>query len=143
MKCSIDGENFNAAQLIYRDQGYGSDPGVPSSDYEISLEDQEILNSFGTVFDDFVAQCQSDDEKSNEDSDIPELKSLSYPTLAQMLLNHRATLADLLKNYLYFQLLESLLGDNKRASWRFAINQIKKISDKGDGYVLSGDGYFV
>jgi hypothetical protein len=143
MKCSVDGAIFDAAQLIYRDQGYGSDPGVPLSKYELAVEDQEILRRFGPVFEEFVAQCKSDDEGANGDSDIPDLKSLGYPTLAQMLASHRAIFAVLLKDYLYFQFLEALLGGNQRASWRFALNEINKISDKGDGYVLSGDGYFI
>jgi hypothetical protein len=140
MKCIVDGSSFEAAQVIYRDQGYGSDPSVPLLKYVLTFDDDELLRTFGRSFQEFVAQCKQDDQSSS-DSDVPELKELGYPTLSQMLAAHREMLARLLKDYLYFQLLDVLLSGNQRSAWRFAINEIIEVLDEGGGYALCGLGY--
>lgn len=86
--------------------------------------------------------CKEDDGVAGE-SDIPELKHLGYLSLPEMLGRHRAALAGLIKDYLYFQLLNALLGSNQRSAWRFAINEIAEVSDEGAGYLLRGSGYFI
>lgn len=140
MKCIVDGSSFDAAQIIYRDQGYGSAPGVPLLKYALSFDDEELLRSFGRSFEEFVAQCKLDDQSSSY-SDVPELKELGYPSLSQMLAAHREVLAGLLKDYLYFQLLDALLSGNQRSTWRFAINEITEVLDECGGYELCGHGY--
>lgn len=134
--------HFDITHVIYRDQGYGSNPGILLSRYTLTVEDEELLQMFSRPFEEFVAQCRQDDSTS-VDSDVPQLKTLDYPSLPQMLVAHRATLANLLKDYLYFQLLEALLAGNQRPTWRFAVNEIATVSDEGRGFVLSGDGYFI
>lgn len=140
MKCIVDGSSLEATQVIYRDQGYGSDPGVPLLKYVLSFDDDELLRVFSKSFEEFVAQCKLDD-LSSSDSDVPELKQLGYPSLSEMLAAHRGVFAGLLKDYLYFQFLEALLSGNQRPAWRFAINEIIEVLDEGDGYALCGRGY--
>lgn len=140
MRCIVDGSPFEATQVIYRDQGYSSAPHVPLLKYVLSFDDDELLPGFSKSFEEFVTQCKLDDQSSS-DSDVPELKELGYPSLSQMLATHRGVFSGLLKDYLYFQLLDALLSGNQRPTWRFAINEIIEVMDKGDGYALCGRGY--
>lgn len=142
MKCTVGDSPFDPRELIYRDQGYGSNPGRPLAEYTISVANEELLGVFAKPFDEFVALCKEED-KAVAESDIPVLKQLGYPSLGEMLGAHRTTLASLVKDYLYFQLLDALLGANRRSTWRFAINEITEVSDEGAGYLLKGVGYFI
>lgn len=140
MKCIVDGYSFEVGQVIYRDQGFGSDPGIPVLKYVLSFDDNELLRAFNRPFEEFVSQCKLDDQNSS-DSDVPELKALGYPSLAQMLAAHREVFAGLLKDYLYFQLLDAMLSGNQRSAWQFAINEITEVLVQIDGFALCGRGY--
>jgi len=142
MKCTVSNAPLDPRELIYRDLGHGTAPGKPLSDYTLSVEDEVLLTMFYKPFEEFVAMCKEDDKAAAE-SDIPALKHLGYPSLSEMLGRHRIALAGLIKDYLYFQLLDALLGSNQRSAWRFAINEIAEVSDEGAGYLLRGSGYFI
>ncbi|GLQ92778.1 hypothetical protein [Dyella acidisoli] len=142
MRCDVDNEQFDPGHLIYRDQGYGADPERPLSQFSLVVTDDELLSTFLEPFSVFMSQCKEDDESFSE-SDIPELKTLGYPSLEGMLSSHRRLLAGLLKDFLYFQLLDALIGKNPRSGWRFAINEIAEVSDEEMGYLLQGKGYFI
>jgi hypothetical protein len=142
MRCDVDNERFDPGHLIYRDQGYGVDPNRPLSQFSLMVTDDELLGVFAEPFRAFMSQCKQDDEAFPE-SDIPGLRSLGYPDLEDMLSSHRRFLADLLRDFLYFQILEALIGSNSRSEWRFAINEITEVSDEKEGYSLRGKGYFL
>lgn len=142
MKCTVGNAPLDPLELIYRDLGHGTDPGKPLSEYTLSVEDEVLVKVFSKPFDAFVSTCREDDKVTAE-SDIPELMHLGYPSLAEMLGRHRASLAGLIKDYLYFQLLDALLGSNQRSAWRFSINEIAEVSDEGAGYLLRGRGYYI
>lgn len=142
MRCHVNNAQFDVRHLTYRDQGYGTNPGRPLSPYSLLVTDDELLSAFSAPFRSFIAQCKEDDEVFPE-SEIPELKLLSYPPLEVLVSSHRQLLAGLLKDFLYFQILDALLGKNSRADWSFAINEIGEVSAEADGYLLQGMGYAV
>lgn len=143
MKCEIDNADFNPGSLIYTDQGYGVDPGRPVSSFVLRVADDELLDLFAKPFREFVEQCREDDNEFIE-CDIPELRDLGYPSLDDMLSSHRALLAQLFKDFLYFQILDALIGKTPRREWRFAVNEVAGASDDvGRGYLLWGTGYFL
>lgn len=90
----------------------------------------------------FTVQCKEEDE-TFPDCEIPELKLLGYPSLELLLSSHRQLPAGLLKDFLYFQLFDALLGKNSRTYWDFVINEIGEVSAEANGYVLQGMGYAV
>ncbi len=142
IKFEIDSEQLHSKHLIYRDLGYGTNPGVPVSDYSFRITNSELLNTLNNSFEAFISQCKADD-MSFSDSDIPELKNLDYPSLENMLTSNRELLGRLLKDFMYFDILDALFGTNLRPDWRFAINDITDISDEQEGYLLRGKGYFL
>lgn len=143
MKCEIDNADFNPGNLIYTDQGYGIDPRRPVSRFVLRVADDELLDLFTKPFCEFVEQCREDDDESSE-SDIPELRDLGYPSLHEMLSSHRTLLTELFTDFLYFQILDALIGKNPRSEWRFAVNEVTGASDDvGRGYLVWGTGYFL
>lgn len=142
MKCDIDNIQFNPHRLIYRDQGFGTDPGVTLSPYSLAVTNEELLSAFAGPFDAFISQCRKDDE-SFSDSDMPDIRLLGYPSLEEMLAGHRSLLAGLIKDYLYFHILDAFFGRNLRSDWLFSINEISEVSVSNEGYILHGKGYFI
>lgn len=142
MDCIVAGKFFDVRQVIYRDQGYGINPNKPVFNIEIFISIQEFLDLFSNIFNNFINQCIQDDTSASE-ADIPELQRLGYPSLAEIFSSHPTILADLIKDYLYFDILHSLLSKNNRSDWLFAVNEIKSVHLTDSRCVLRGLGYYL
>lgn len=142
MDCIVAGNFFDVRQVIYRDQGYGTNPNKPVFNIEIFISIQEFLDLFSNTFNNFINQCIQDDTSAPE-ADIPELQRLGYPNLTEIFSSHPTILADLIKDYLYFEILHSLLSKNNRSDWLFAVNEIKSVHLTDSRCVLRGLGYYL
>lgn len=140
MECYVNNSKFDHNCLIYRDQGFGTDPGILTWSYKLFISDSELAAMLNESFSSFVAQCEEDD-KNSDIIDIPEIQQLKYPSLATMITQHKSTLAKLLKDFLYFHLLDAITKNNLRDNWRFSINDIAKVELVDDGFLIEGTGY--
>lgn len=142
MKCYVETLNLDHKCLIYRDQGFGTNPGKPLRPFSLEITNDELINLFTDAFAAFVTQCKKDDKDFGE-IDIPELHQLNYPSLQDMVSNHQSVLAHILKEFLYFQLLDSITKNNPREYWRFAINEITDVRWDKQNFFIDGKGYSI
>lgn len=142
MKCCIGGEEVEIGHLIYRDLGYGSRVDKETLTFQILINDEELLARLSDSYAGFSVDCKWDDQTLIE-PDISELKDLGYPSLDKLLAEHRLLLATLMKDYLYFHVLDALTGHNPRSDWRFTINLIEQVVPGNGSFCLVGHGYMI
>jgi hypothetical protein len=142
MRCIVDGAELAPEALIYRDLGYGQDPGRPLVGFEIILDDAELIAKFSATYDEFVAQCRIDDQNF-EVVDVPEIMESGYADLIEMVSYQSEDLGKIIVDYLYFGILESITKENVRSEWRFSVNQIESFSRLGGANHVVGMGYWL
>lgn len=137
----VDGLEFPNGSIIYNDQGFGCDPELPVQKFSVNIPMGYFLENFSNKFNEFIGECEQDDDNIEQKSDIPEVKELGYPLLKEAVEECPKLVSDLICDYLYFDLLEAIYGRNKRECWKFAINSLSSAVVHGQVVELVGSGY--
>jgi hypothetical protein len=136
----VDGLEFPNSNIIYNDQGFGRDPGLPVQEFSVNIPIIEFLENFTPKFNEFIRECEQDDS-NQQVSDIPEVKEAGYPVLNEAVEKYPKLVSDLICDYLYFDFLEAIYGRNKRENWEFAVNGLLGADVHEQVVVVRGNGY--
>ncbi|TBN32522.1 hypothetical protein [Pseudomonas sp. BGI-2] len=132
------GEAINPHEVGYRSLGFGENPRIETTHYELIINTKELTDIFFKKADSFIHQCKIDDIQQGF-ADIKDLQDLNYANF-KYLTEHNPNLAsELLKDYLYFDLLDSLFPNSKNL--KVAINDIKDIIIKDGNIIISGETF--
>ncbi|OLF56436.1 hypothetical protein [Pseudomonas chlororaphis] len=132
------GENISPCSVGYRSLGFGEDTGLETSPYELTISFSELPEAFIKSSDSFIEQCKTDDIQQGF-ADIDELEKLNYPPFKNLIKSNPKLVAALIKDYLYFDLLDSLFPENKNL--KLVINNIERIYTTESGIIVSGETF--
>ena len=126
MIIKIDDRDIEINKIIYNDQSFGRPTSLKESKFEILIPKKNLISLFGDEYDNYVNECKVDDEENGE-VDIPLLSEAGYPLLEDTISDNPDLLVYLIKEYMYFNLLDCLFDKKNRGNWTFAINSIKDV----------------
>ncbi|EJN20856.1 hypothetical protein PMI36_03920 [Pseudomonas sp. GM79] len=132
------GQAINPSIVGYRSLGFGEDTTFETVEFELTTNTQELAMDFFRRADSFIAQCKIDDEQQGY-ADIQGLKELCYPNFSNLIKNAPDLAASLIKDYLYFDLLDSLFPTSKNL--KIVINNIKNIKIIDSNLVINGETF--
>ncbi|WLH36727.1 hypothetical protein PSH79_05395 [Pseudomonas sp. FP2196] len=132
------GELTDPRLVGYRSLGFGESISLETKTFELTISLSEIPELFLIHADAFIQQCEADD-KQQEISDIPELEQLCYPNYSKLVEHHPALAVTLIKDYLYFDLLESLFPYSENL--KLVINSIQNIILVHSSLIISGETF--
>lgn len=132
------GELTDPRLVGYRSLGFGENINIETKKFEFSINLSEIPEHFLKQANNFIQQCKEDD-KQQEFADIPELEQLCYPDYSSMLEYHPALAATLIKDYLYFDLLNSIFPNSENL--KLVINSIQSITIVDSSLIISGETF--
>ncbi|WP_285357952.1 hypothetical protein [Pseudomonas sp. lyk4-R2A-10] len=138
MKFTSEGEVINPCSVGYRSLGFGESTNLQTKNYELTVEFNELPDSFIKCADSFIEQCKIDDTEQGH-PEIPELEELQYPDFLELIQKNPKQATELIKNYLYFDLLFSLFPNTNNL--KIVINNINSISTTTTGIAISGETF--
>lgn len=129
MEAKIEDKNVSLDKITFRQLGFGQ----PVTDKElhrvsIRLTLRELQEAVSTEFDQFSRESKEDDKVHSGDTVVAPLRSLGYPTLASALKTNREVVEQVLMEYLFFELLEGVLGENEETRCWYAVNSLVSIA---------------
>jgi len=128
-------------EITFRDLGYGQKLlDRDEINYEISLSHEEFREVVEDAYNKFVCETKEDDEVTNY-SDSIGLYEIGYPDFNNSFINHKELLVEIIKDYLYQQLLEKCTSQCSRDYWKYAINSIEQIIIHSDHVIISGEAF--
>jgi len=139
LKSYINGKQYNENSISYRELGFGEDLPFKEENFQIFIIKENISSQLIKIIDFFIEQCKRDDKHLKE-PDIPELNNKGYPKASKLLDENRSLVEELIKDYLYFDILELLFKGNKNPD--FIINNIEYIKFNGINLEIKGSGFF-
>lgn len=95
-------------------------------------------DTFPNKADSFIQQCEVDDIQQGF-ADIEDLQNLGYANFEYLIENSPHLANTLLKDYLYFDLLDSLFPNSKNL--KIVVNNIKSITIKNGQIMIYGETF--
>ncbi|MDI2144536.1 MULTISPECIES: hypothetical protein [unclassified Pseudomonas] len=138
MKFTSEGEVINPCSVGYRSLGFGESTNLQTKNYELTAEFNELPVSFIKCANSFIEQCKIDDAEQGF-PEIPELEELQYPDFLELVKKSPKQATELIKNYLYFDLLFSLFPNTNNL--KLVINNITSISTTTAGIAITGETF--
>lgn len=132
------GEAINPHEVGYRSLGFGESPGIETTHYELMIDTKELPDTFLHKADSFIQQCEVDDIQQVF-ADIEDLQNLGYANFEYLIENSPHLANTLLKDYLYFDLLDSLFPNSKNL--KIVVNNIKGITIKDGQIMIYGETF--
>lgn len=136
----IDNQQIDTALATYRELGFGENLNIKKSNYKLELPTTEIPEKFYDAANCFIDQCKEDDSHL-QTSETPELSFLGYPRAQTLTTESPEILASIIEDYLYFDVLDSLLA-NKNNDSKFVINSISSVEINNNKLTIIGEGFF-
>ncbi|QDT22556.1 hypothetical protein [Gimesia chilikensis] len=143
MKITIGGKSIGHETVTYRELGFGQNMSDTTIPYQLRLSCAEFQCVIRNLFNEFVVENQQDDNETDESEAIPELVQNGYPTFDALLSSSRRDLCNVIKDYLFFELLHGLLGSSNTTECKFAINSLESLTCSDDGFVITGKAYSI
>ena len=144
MKTQVGDATISPENLGYRPMGFG-EPIVdrPTYDYELQLSLSEFAQVIKPAFDEFVEENRQDDEETDYEDVIPELREYNYAQFDVMIQEASSVVCKLVTKYLYLEFLEAAFGKHKPEECTHAINSIKFMSIENETVKIGGEAYAV
>jgi hypothetical protein len=140
----INNATVERENITFRQMGFGQAVrGRTLFDYELRLTADELESLIQKQFDEFVAETKVDDQETAFEDAIPELFDHDYPAFAQLIAVSALDLCMVICRYLFFELLEGIVGENEPGMCDYSINSVEQIEPLEDGFSVRGSAYFV
>lgn len=136
----IENQQIDTALATYRELGFGEKLKIKKSTYKLELPTAEIPEKFYDAANCFISQCKEDDSHLQA-PETPELSLLGYPSAQMLTTENPEVLASIIEDYLYFDVLDSLLA-NKNNHSKFVINSISSVKINNNKLTIIGEGFF-
>jgi hypothetical protein len=112
MKLTIDGIEHSADRVTYVEHGFGRpERGPNNSPFECEMTHEEFRRAVESRFEKFTLEMKADDEYVGNDP-VEELYDIGYPSFDEILSIAPQRLVTVLIEYMPFELLEGLFGEN-------------------------------
>lgn len=135
-KCS--GNAVNPSTVSYRSLGFGEAVTIKTQPYILQIKLGDFSREFKIIADTFISECRIDDTVQDY-VDIPELATVDYPTFNELLNTHPNLAANLIEDYLYFELFYHLFQNPTNP--QLVINNINSVYTEKDSIIITGDTY--
>lgn len=129
---------INPSEIGYRSLGFGENPGLETTEYELTINLKELKENFLKSADSFILQCKIDDSQQGF-ADIENLKEANYASFKQLIEHEPSLAATLINDYLYFDLLDSLFPNSKNL--KLVVNSIKNVVIQEDQITITGETF--
>ena len=144
MKFIINENLFDTSKVTFRQLGFGREV----ADRKVLLFKLLIrFNQFKQLiqeeFNLFVNEIHDDDLKTNCSDPIDEILQYNYPTFDELEKIDRDTLCMLIKEYLFFELLEACFDENEPKNCLVTINKINSIENINNTVQILGEAYHI
>ncbi|QZP30723.1 hypothetical protein [Pseudomonas sp. DR48] len=93
------GEAIKPHEVGYRSLGFGENPGIETTNYELMINTKELPDTFLNKADYFIQQCEVDDIQQGV-ADIEDLQNWGYTNFEYLIKNNPHLANTLLKDYL-------------------------------------------
>ncbi|MQA54619.1 hypothetical protein [Pseudomonas piscis] len=124
MKFTSAGKLIEPRRVGYRSLGFGEATSLETTPFELLINHWELAQGFIQCADGFISQCREDDLAQGF-ADIVQLQRLDYPKFENLLANQPQLAAELIKDYLYFELLYALFPNT--SALELVINEIASV----------------
>ncbi len=134
---------LDLSKMTYRQLGFGE--RVLNREtflFKVIVNLVEFQKIIENSFNEFVMEMKEDDENTGE-QDIKELFEYNYPSFEQLLQTDRLTLSKVIRDYLFFEFLEGLFGQNDIDVCLYAVNRLDNIEIDSDKVCITGEAYFL
>ena len=130
MKIDINESPVDIRKVTYRQLGYGEAVKEKTTFFlNLTIQVSLLRDHLKETVDHFISDCQKDDIKYGG-LEIDSLVEINYPGFDDLEKNHPNILALIIREYLFFEFLESLFSDNDHNECKYCINSIKSFEIK-------------
>ena len=143
MKITIGGKSVGHETVTYRELGFGQNMSDTTIPYQLRLSSAEFQRVIRDLFNEFVVENEKDDKETDESEALAELVRNGYPTFDALLSSSKHDLCNVIKDYLFFELLDGLLGSSNTTKYKFAINSLESLTCSKDEFVITGTAYTI
>lgn len=141
MECLVNNTQVPIDRISYRDLGFGEKLiEVESFIYTLTLGIIEFTSIIEKQFNEFVIEMKQDDEVTG-DTDYLGLFERGYPCFQQLIQTDTEYFLDLVKRFLFFELLQGCFTELSAEKWIYIINSINDIYMEGSTVKISGDAF--
>ncbi|GED57618.1 hypothetical protein ABER61_08495 [Brevibacillus formosus] len=141
MECRLGNSIVSKDLITFRDMGYGQKlMDREAIHYDLFLSHDEFKGAVEDSYNKFVDETKEDDKLTNYLDSIG-LYEIGYPDFNNIFKDHKELLGEIIKDYLYQQLLEKCTSQSSSVNWQFAINTIDQIIIYSDHVRISGEAY--
>ncbi len=135
---------YDISKVTYRQFGFSEKIyDRPISLFKLVIEFEKFRNCIKKHFDSFVQETREDDVKTDYTNAIEELVSYDYPEFDQLVNMDMAILCEIVKRYLFFELLDACFDKNNPENCLIAVNSIDSIESIDGNIVLLGESYAI
>lgn len=138
MNFKSEGKTINSCEIGYRSLGFGEDPRLETTPYELTINLHELTENFFKKADSFIHQCKIDDTEQGY-ADIEHLEKSNYANFQYIIKNKSNLAATIIKDYLYFDLLDSLFPIP--TNLKIVVNSIESISIEEEQIIITGEAF--
>lgn len=135
----VNSNQIDTKNVTYRSLGFGEKLASGGEGFSLEFLIDEVADDLGKKVNSFIEQCRVDDEGRSV-VDIPELKELGYPSFENLIVVSPALLGELICDYLYFELFDSIFNGMSNKS--FVVNSIRSVDVLGLKVRITGEGFF-
>lgn len=144
MEIAIDGTQVDRERLGYRTLGFGERlEGIDTHQFELRLGIDEFWRLMQPQFDKFVAENKADDEATDFIDAIPELRHNNYADFEKLFQSSPSDVCRLVGRYLFFEMLELVIGHGDPLRCEFVVNSIREIRCDQHSVFIVGEAYHV
>ncbi|WP_417391631.1 hypothetical protein [Gimesia sp.] len=143
MEINIDDKIVGHETVTYREIGFGQDPNITTIPYQLRLSSPEFRSVISDFFNEFVEENEKDDNETGWSEAIPELVRNDYPSFDELLISNKHDLCNVIKDHLFFELLDGLFASSLATKCQFAINSLESLTCSEDGFVITGTVYSI
>lgn len=130
MEARVEGKEVLLEKLLYRGLGFGQSVNGCLLNASMSMSLSELENVIDREFNLFSSEMKKDAECFGDP--IETLQSLGYSEFSEAVVLDPAAVACVIKEYLFFELLEGIFGGNEGRDFQYVINSIEELSINGD-----------
>ncbi len=125
--------------VTYRDFGFGKPVPFSTQDYTLTISLHDIKLLLKADVDEFVNDLKEDDDLSDEN--VVRLKEAGYPFTEKLISDYPKLFCNIIRDNLYFNILDRLLVNNSPEVLRYVINTLSQVSIKNDTLIITGEVY--
>ncbi|MEW4564761.1 hypothetical protein AB1K70_19630 [Bremerella sp. JC770] len=137
MKILINGKDVDRKKVTYLELGFGQEMSEEEYTCIVQLSDPEFRAAILEEFNEFVSDCEEDDKVTEGSAAVPEIVHNDFPSFEELLASDKDALCRVVRKYLFFELLEGMLGRSPSPDFTFAVSSLDDITASDGVFFIS------